>query len=146
VTDVASDVAAAPRAASAEPAHGGRSRKACLLLGLVVVFLTLGVPRFLGGDPAPVNSHTAANFTTLCRDHGGTPAATPGTGPAAAPQRFCTVRYGGRVYRMDAITPNGFDADTARFQRTGCEDEQRAAGHPHAFVYHPTTGVCEHRS
>jgi hypothetical protein len=146
VTDVAADAAASPRAAGAEPADGGRSRKPYLLLGLVVVFLTLGVPRFLGGDPAPVNSHTAANFTTLCRDHGGTPTATPGTGPAAAPQRFCTVRYGGRVYRMDAITPNGFDADTARFQRTGCEDEQRAAGHPHAFVYHPTTGVCEHRS
>jgi len=146
VTHVAADAGASPRRARAERTDGGRSRKAYLLLGLVVVFLTLGVPRFLGGDPALVNSHTAANFSKLCRDHGGTPATTPGTGPSAAPQRFCTVQYGGRDYRMDAITPNGFDADTARFQRTGCEAEQRTAGRPRAFVYHATTGVCEHRS
>jgi hypothetical protein len=47
---------------------------------------------------------------------------------------------------MDAITPHGFDEDTARYQRLGCEEargEQRRSRH--AFVYHPTTGVCERR-
>jgi hypothetical protein len=51
---------------------------------------------------------------------------------------------------MDAITPNGFDEDTARFQRQGCDEarrEQKAStgGRRQIFVYHPTTGVCEHR-
>jgi hypothetical protein len=117
-----------------------------LILALVPVFLTFGVPRWFAGDAPPVAPPTAASFTKLCREHGGTPATTPGTGASAAPQRFCTVQYGGRVYRMDAITPNGFDADTARFQRAGCEQEQRTAGRRLSFVYHPTTGVCEHRS
>jgi hypothetical protein len=72
---------------------------------------------------------------------------------AAAPERVCTVRYGSQVYVMDAITPKGFDDDTARFQRQGCSlarHEQAAAGARGAtrasFVYHPDTGVCEHRS
>jgi hypothetical protein len=60
----------------------------------------------------------------------------------------CTVRYGDNVYRMDAVTPSGFDQDTAGFQRQGCEEAQReakAAGRGRTFVYHPDTGVCEHR-
>jgi hypothetical protein len=148
VTGVASDAAASSTAAHAGRADGGRNRarKVYLLGALVVLFLTLGVPRFLGSDPAPVDSHTAANLSKLCRDHGGTPVTAPVTGTTAAAETFCTVRYGGRVYRMDAITSNGFDADTARFQRAGCEEEQRGAGPRQTFVYHPTTGVCEHRS
>jgi hypothetical protein len=124
----------------------GTVRKGWWILALVPVFLTFGVPRWFAGDAPPAATPTAASFTKLCREHGGTPATTPGTGTAAAAQRFCTVQYGGRVYRMDAITPNGFDADTARFQRAGCEQEQRAAARRRTFVYHPTTGVCEHRS
>jgi hypothetical protein len=142
LTHVASDGSAAigprPRKRSV--------RKAWLVLALVPVFLTFGVPRFLAHDARPTGARSAGTFASLCRQHGGTPASTPGAGAGAAAQRFCTVRYGGRVYRMDAITPNGFDADTARFQRVGCEHEQSTAGRPKTFVYHPTTGVCEHRS
>jgi hypothetical protein len=116
-------------------------RNGWLMLSLVVVFLTVGVPHWLAGDVAPVDSHADANISKLCRDHGGTPATTV--------QRLCTVRYGGRVYRMDAITTAGFDADTAHYQRRGCEEanrERRAlTGRRRAFIYHPTTGVCERR-
>jgi hypothetical protein len=123
-----------------------RGRRAVLVLGLLVVFLTVGLPRFLQTDSGPAGSKTDADFVKTCREHGGTPA----TGPTTPPQRSCTVRYGGRVYRMDAITPNGFDEDTARFQRQGCAEarrEQKAStgGRRQIFVYHPTTGVCEHR-
>jgi hypothetical protein len=117
-----------------------------LVLALVPVFLALGVPRWLAHDARPAGARTAAGFTQLCRQHGGTPVTAPATGTTAAAEPFCTVRYGGRVYRMDAITSSGFDADTARFQRAGCEEEQRAAGRRQTFVYHPATGVCEHRS
>jgi hypothetical protein len=116
----------------------------------VVVFLTVGVPRWLAGDHAPIALRSAASFARLCREHGGTPATTPGPGSTGA-QSLCTVRYGQRVYRMDAITPDGFDEDTARFQRQGClqaNREQRSLtgpGHRPRFIYHPTTGVCEHR-
>jgi len=129
---------------------GGTTRRAAVVLVLVGVFLTVGLPRFLARDDAPNTSGSGANFTKLCRDHGGTPRTRPASGTNAEPQPFCTVRYGQHVYLMDAITPNGFDADTARFQRQGCEEaarEQRgssAAGRE-TFVYHPTTGVCEHR-
>ena len=121
------------------------ARKALLVVAFVAVFLTVGVPRFLAGDDAPVSSNGDANFAKLCREHGGTPA------PASnGEDQRCTVRYGRNVYLMDAITPQGFDADTARFQRQGCEEAQReqksASGKPQrTFVYHPTTGVCEHR-
>jgi hypothetical protein len=121
---------------------GGRRR--WLLVVLLLVFLAAGVPRFLADDDAP---DPDATFTKVCRDHGGTPSA-----PGAQAQRVCTVRYGGRVYRMDAITPTGFDEDTAAFQRQGCEEAQRqqraANGRGNAqlsFVYHPDTGVCERR-
>jgi hypothetical protein len=122
-----------------------------LALVLVGVFTTFGVPRWLAGDVAPVDQNADANFSKVCRDHGGTPATTPDSGTSTEDQR-CTVRYGRRVYLMDAITPEGFDEDTARFQRQGCEEARRqqrastAPGHRReSFVYHPTTGVCERR-
>jgi hypothetical protein len=124
----------------------GGIRKAWLVLALIPVFLTFGVPRWFAGDAGPASAPTAAGFASLCREHGGTPVTARATGTTAAAESFCTVRYGGRVYRMDAITAHGFDADTAHFQRAGCEQEQRTAGRGEAFVYHPTTGVCEHRS
>ena len=95
--------------------------------GLVVVFLTLGLPRWVAGDAGRVVPNADAQFTKVCREHGGTPHAA---------QR-CAVRYGGRVYLMDAIRPDGFDQDTARYQRMGCAQR--------GFSYHPATGVCEHR-
>ena len=126
-------------------------RKAALVVAFIAVFLTIGLPRWLPhDDAAPTGARTGAAFAALCRAHGGTPHAT-GSGSAASAQAFCTVRYGATVYRMDAITPNGFDEDTAAFQRQGCEQaasEERAskaAGHRRTFVYHADTGVCEHR-
>ena len=128
------------------------ARKCRLMLVLVVVFLTFGVPRWLDGDVAPVASHADANFSKLCRNHGGTPATTPGPRTRTEAKPLCTVRYGRQVYVMDAITPGGFDQDTARFQQKGCEEARRqqrdltAPGHRRrAFIYHPNTGVCEHR-
>ncbi len=126
-------------------------RRGGLLLAVVVVFLTFGLPRWLAGDVAPVTSD-AADLAKLCRAHGGTPTTTPGVGTTGVAQRFCTVRYGRHVYRMDAITSDGFDHDTARYQRRGCEEARREQAaltgpgqRPRTFVYHPTTGVCEHR-
>ena len=133
---------------------GGLAFKAGLVLVVAVLFIPFGVPRFLaGGDPsASVSRVQARFFTKLCRDHGGTPAVRSLTGSADS-QRACTVRYGGQFYVMDAITPRGFDDDTARFQRQGCSlarHEQHGGGARggarEAFVYHPDTGVCEHRS
>jgi hypothetical protein len=128
------------------------ARRGLLVLIVVVVFLTLGLPRWLGADDAPVGENADANFTKVCREHGGTPTRAPGSGTITKPQLFCTVRYGGHVYRMDAVTPRGFDEDTARFQRQGCEEARRqergssARGRRReSFVYHPTTGVCERR-
>ncbi len=123
---------------------GGTARRAALALVLVVVFLTFGLPRWLAGDPPPVGAHAGARFAKVCRAHGGT--------PSTGAQRSCTVRYGRRVYVMDAITPDGFDEDTARFQRQGCREARREqastapAGRRRSFVYHPRTGVCERRS
>ena len=95
-------------------------------MGLVAVFLTFGVPRWLARDVA---AHS--DVSRLCREHGGTPHTA----------ERCAVRYGERVYLMDAISADGFDEDTARYQRQGC-----AAGRPRrAFVYHSKTGVCERR-
>jgi hypothetical protein len=138
------------RAVSRPKQRNLTARKTWLILVLVVVFLTVGVPRFLAGDDAPSGSDADANFSKVCRDHGGTPATSPGSGTETE-ERRCTVRYGQRVYLMDAITPDGFDEDTARFQRQGCEEAQReqastARGHRQSFIYHPTTGVCERRS
>jgi len=140
-----------PTASAAQ--RGGLAFKAGLAIVLAVLVLPLGVPRFLAGNDTAASSRVAARvFTKVCRDHGGTPAARTLTG-ATAPERVCTVRYGGQVYVMDAITAKGFDADTARFQRQGCtlaRHEQGAAGARGgtraSFVYHPDTGVCEHRS
>jgi len=119
-------------------------RKAWLVVAFVVVFLTFGVPRWLSGDQEGTSSPTAAGFAKLCRQHGGTPHAPP-AGTAASAQQFCTVRYGDTVYRMDAITPTGFDEDTAKFQRQGCQQAQAEPGRRGSFVYHAATGVCEHR-
>ena len=127
------------------------ARNGVLVLLFVGVFLTIGVPRWLAGDHGPASSNGDASFAKLCRDHGGTPKATPASGTAAA-QQVCTVRYGKNVYRMDTVTPNGFDEDTAAFQRQGCEEARRAekaatasGDRRRTFVYHPDTGVCEHR-
>ena len=106
-------------------------RRRWLLAALVVVFLTLGLPRWLAGDVAPAARNPQAEFSKVCREHGGTPHTA----------ERCAVRYGERVYLMDAISADGFDEDTARYQRQGC-----AAGRPRrAFVYHSKTGVCERR-
>ena len=128
---------------------GHIGRKGWLVIAFVVVFLTVGLPRFLNDDDAsPTSSDPAAAFTKVCREHGGTPR-TQGSGTNAPPEQFCTVSYGGRVYRMDAITARGFDRDTAKFQRQGCEQAAGQAGDggddDQRFVYHPTTGVCERR-
>lgn len=121
------------------------ARKACLVLIVALALLPFGVPRWLNRSDAPVSPRGGANFAALCRAHGGTPTTTPGAGTTA--QRICTVRYGRRVYVMDAITPNGFDQDTARYQRLGCQEAQQGptASGRRTFVYHPDTGVCEHR-
>jgi hypothetical protein len=127
------------------------ARNGAVILVLVVVFLTVGLPRWLEHDQAPDGSNAQARFAKVCRDHGGTPAAASGSATAGAGSR-CTVRYGRHVYLMDAITAHGFDEDTARFQRQGCEEAARQERASHArgerrrtFVYHPPTGVCEHR-
>jgi hypothetical protein len=125
--------------------RGATARRGALVLILAVVLVPLGVPRVLNHAPAPVTSRAGPSFAAVCRDHGGTP--TTAAGPA---QRACVVRYGRRVYRMDAITPSGFDEDSARFQRQGCAQARQRA--PRAsrergetFVFHPATGICERR-
>ena len=123
------------------------TRRIAVLAVAAVVFLTVGVPRFLSTDVQPARSNADAAFTRLCRQHGGTPKITPGV--AEAQRRSCTVTYGRRVYLMDAITPHGFDEDTAKYQRLGCETAQLQpegpGGKSPTFVYHPDTGVCERR-
>jgi hypothetical protein len=120
--------------------RGGTARRAAIALVAVAVFLTLGLPRWLQHDSGSGAGDPAATFAKVCRDHGGTIGSTGG-------QPRCTVRYGGTVYLMDAVTPTGFDEDTAGFQKQGCQQARAdaAAGSSTVFVYHPTTGVCEHR-
>ena len=140
------------RAVSRRSPLNSAARKGGLVLVLaVVILLAFGVPRWLESDAPPEGSNADTSFSKVCREHGGTPTAAPGSGTKTTAQRFCAVRYGRRVYRMDAITPHGFDEDTARFQRQGCKEadrHQRAStvpGHRRpSFVYHPATGVCEH--
>ena len=119
---------------------GSTVRRAAIVVVAVAVFLTLGLPRWLQHDDGSGTSDPAATFAKVCHDHGGTLGASGG-------QQRCSVRYGGTVYLMDAVTPNGFDEDTAGFQKQGCEQARRdaAPGQRTVFVYHPTTGVCEHR-
>src|SRR2546423_1618723 len=102
------------------------ARNGLLMLGLVLVFLTFGVPHWLAGDVGPIATPNETSFSKLCRDHGGTPATTAVAGTQTKAQQVCTVRYGRHVYRMDAITPAGFDTDTAHFQRQGCVEADRA--------------------
>jgi hypothetical protein len=125
--------------------RGATARRGALVLALAVLLVPFGVPRMLNHASSPTTSRAGSSFAAVCRDHGGTPA--PAAGSA---RRACVVRYGRRVYRMDAITPGGFDADAARFQRRGCAEARqrapRASGkRGETFVFHPATGVCEHR-
>jgi hypothetical protein len=124
--------------------RGATARRGALVLALALLLIPFGVPRILNHTSTPT-SQTSTNFTTACRDHGGTP--TPAAGPT---HRACLVRYGHRTYRMDAITPAGFDTDAAHFQRQGCTQARqrtaRASGERgETFVFHPATGVCERR-
>jgi hypothetical protein len=126
------------------------ARSGGLALALTAVFLTVGLPRWLAGDVDAAPGHARVDFAELCREHGGTPRPAPGSGGKA---QVCTVRYGQHVYLMDAITSRGFDGETARFQRQGCEEEASLTGQGstaaklrgQAFIYHPDSGVCEHR-
>jgi hypothetical protein len=131
--------AAGPPTAPPRP-RGGTARRAAIVIAAVAVFLTLGLPRWLQHDAGSGAGDPAATFAKVCRDHGGTLGRTAG-------QPRCTVRYGRTVYLMDAVTPTGFDQDTAGFQKQGCEQARAdaAPGSKTVFVYHPTTGVCEHR-
>ena len=140
-----------PAAEEQEPEAPPKERssvvlKAAIGIAFLVIFLTVGVPRFFAGDDSSVRSNGSADVTKLCREHGGTPAPGTSSGPPV-----CTVKYGGEVYRMDAITSRGFDTDTAAFQKQGCDEARRqqqaeGAGAPkRTFVYHADTGVCEHR-
>jgi hypothetical protein len=119
---------------------GVTARRGVLVLALAVLLVPLGVPRVLDRTTAPSTALGGAGFARLCRDHGGTPKAAVGSTPPA-----CVVRYGSRVYRMDAITPRGFDADAARFQRRGCTEARQREGRG-TFDFHPATGVCERRA
>jgi hypothetical protein len=127
-------------AASGRGLGRGTARRAVFVVAAVAVFLTLGLPRWLQHDSGSGPSDGAATFAKVCRAHGGTVGRSGG-------QQRCTVRYGRTVYLMDAVTPTGFDQDTAGFQKQGCEQARRDAspGQRTTFVYHPTTGVCEHR-
>jgi hypothetical protein len=122
--------------------RGAAARRGALTLALGVLLIPLGVPRVLDRSRTPTKSQEAASFAASCRKHGGSTTTTT-AGPA---RRACVVRYGRRVYRMDAITPAGFDQDAARFQRRGCLEARHGAGGGGVrFIFHPTTGVCERR-
>jgi hypothetical protein len=122
----------------------GRVRQFGLLLILAVALVPLGVPRGLAGRGDADRRSPRVDVSAMCLAHGGMPAPAP-----AGPRSACTVRYGDRTYRMDAITPAGFDADAARFQRQGCAVARRAqaaeTGTGPVFVFHADTGVCERR-
>ena len=115
---------------------GRLPRRGVLVALAALVLVPFGVPRVLAGDP---DVDAGAGLAHLCREHGGTPATTRG-GPV------CTVRYGARTYRMDAITRRGFDEDTADYQRRGCILSQAGADvRPGSYFFHADTGVCEAR-
>jgi hypothetical protein len=121
------------------------ARRSALVLALAVLLVPLGVPRVLDRTSAPLPSRAGPGFAALCREHGGTPTTTAGSARGA-----CVVRYRRHDYRMDAITPRGFDEDSARFQRQGCalarQRAPRASGERgETFVFHPATGICERR-
>jgi hypothetical protein len=136
------DPAAEPDVSGPAPRRvlGSTARRAAIVVVAIAVFLTIGLPRWLQHDSGSGAGDPAATFAKVCRDHGGTLGSSGG-------QPRCTVRYGGTVYLMDAVTPTGFDEDTAGFQKQGCQQARAdaAPGSSTVFVYHPTTGVCEHR-
>ncbi len=127
------------------------ARRAWLLPVLVVAFLTLGLPHRLVGNGGPDASNIAEPFAKLCRAHGGTPTKKSVSAANPTARHLCIVRYGDRAYVMDAVTPQGWDQDTAHYQRMGCEQARRrqlsnaARKTRPTFVYRPTTGVCEQR-
>ena len=128
--------------------RGATARRGALTLTLAVLLIPLGVPRVLDRARTPTKSQAAARFAAVCRNHGGSTTKTTTTAGLAL--RACVVRYGRRVYRMDAITPAGFDEDAARFQHRGCLEARRqgrreSGGGGVRFIFHPTTGVCERR-
>ena len=130
----------------APPSNRGRGttvRRALIAAAAVALFLTVGLPRWLQHDAGSGPNDPARTFANVCRAHGGTLVSAP----TAGRQGRCTVRYGGTVYLMDAVTTTGFDEDTAGFQKQGCQQARSDAspGQHTVFVYHPTTGVCEHR-
>jgi hypothetical protein len=134
------DSADSPDSAPTPRGRAGSVRRAALVVAAVAVFLTIGLPRWLQHDAGSGAGSPAATFAKVCRDHGGTLGSSGG-------QQRCTVRYGRTVYLMDAVTPTGFDEDTAGFQKQGCQQARTDAvpGSKTVFVYHPITGVCEHR-
>lgn len=123
-------------------------RRLATILVLSGALLFLGLPRWLDRDTSTAAGSSAARFAAVCRDHGGTPETASREHEA---QPICTVRYGLRVYRMDAITPDGFDLDAARYQRRGClearrlEQDASSDGRAPSFEFHEQTGVCERR-
>jgi hypothetical protein len=134
------------RAAVPAPGDGrrGLARKGRVILVLALVILPFGGPRWLNHDAPATGAGTAETFAKLCRQHGGTVASGHGTSVGG----FCTVRYGGRTYEVDAVTPTGFDIDAAALNRQGCEEGARQersapAAHRRSFVFHRDTGVCE---
>jgi hypothetical protein len=127
------------------------ARRAWLLPVLLIAFLTLGLPQWLVGGGGPDAPNTEEAFVNLCRAHGGSPTKKARSAANPTARHLCVVRYADRVYVMDAVTPHGWDQDTARYQRVGCEQARRRQGADASrksrptFVYRPTTGVCEQR-
>src|SRR6478672_4187880 len=124
------------------------ARRAWLLPVLMIAFLTVGLPSWLVGEGRPAAPDGAAIFVKLCRERGGTLVTTPPSAAVPRVERNCVVHYAGTEYVMDAVTPHGWDGESARLQQSGCEDADRQGSIVPRnlrtrFVYHPTTGVCE---
>jgi hypothetical protein len=135
--------------ASRRPRLRTIARRAWPLPVLVAAFLTLGLPSWLVGGGGPDVSRGEIVFANLCRDRGGT--LTTARVPGGERRQLCTVRYGDRVYPMDAVTPEGWSERSAALERSGCAQALRRARSTAGgerrpvFVFHETTGVCERR-